>query len=161
MVGFLFYSKGANQMKINWTNRLKNGATLSALIGTLFLLAKQITEIFGVDISQQLEVVSGIIGTILTLLATLGIITNPNTKGVTDAGIDLDLSKPRNEETNPVEFKAKQDDSIPTYDDLEGVKDHTELDEDEAPFKNETKPFGVDWDEDVEEKNVEAIKHEN
>lgn len=92
-------------MKINWTNRLKNGATLSALIGTLFLLAKQITEIFGVDISNQLEVMNGIIGTILTLLAALGIITNPNTKGVSDAGIDLDLSKPRNEETHPVQFK--------------------------------------------------------
>lgn len=98
-------------MKINWSNRLKNGATLSALIGTLFLLAKQITEIFGVDISHQLEVASGIIGTVLTLLAGLGIITNPNTKGVADAGIDLDLSKPRNEETHPVEFKS--DSNIP------------------------------------------------
>lgn len=148
-------------MKINWTNRFKNGATLSALVGTLLLLVKQIIEIFGVDISSQLETVSGILGTILALLAGLGIITNPNTKGVTDAGIDLDLSKPRNEETHPLEFKNKQDINIPTYDGLEGVKDHTELDEDEAPFKNETKPFGVDWDEDVEEKNVEAIKHEN
>lgn len=148
-------------MKINWTNRLKNGATLSALIGTLFLLAKQITEIFGLDISNQLEVASGILGTILTLLAGLGIITNPNTKGVSDAGIDMELIKPRNEETHPVEFKGKQDVSIPTYDGLEGVKDHTELDEDEAPFKNETKPFGVDWDEEVEDKNVEAVKHEN
>ena len=92
-------------MKINWTNRLKNGATLSALVGTLLLLAKQITEIFGIDISQQLETVSGIIGTILTLLAGLGIITNPNTKGVSDAGIDMELIKPRNEETHPVQFK--------------------------------------------------------
>lgn len=148
-------------MKINWTNRLKNGATLSALVGTLLLLAKQITEIFGIDISQQLETVSGIIGTILTLLAGLGIITNPNTKGVSDAGIDMELIKPRNEETHPLEFKNKQDINIPTYDDLEGVKDHTELDEDEAPFKNEAKPFGVDWDEEVEDKNVEVIKHEN
>ena len=78
-------------MKINWINRLKNKATLSALIGTLFLLAKQIAEIFGVDISQQLEAASGIVGTILTLLAGLGIITNPNTKGVSDAGLDLSL----------------------------------------------------------------------
>lgn len=148
-------------MKINWTNRLKNGATLSALVGTLLLLAKQITEIFGIDISQQLETVSGIIGTILTLLAGLGIITNPNTKGVSDAGIDMELINPRNEETHPVQFKDEQEINIPTYDDLEGVKDHTELDEDEAPFKNETKPFGVDWDEEVEDKNVEVIKHEN
>lgn len=93
-------------MKINWKNRLKNGATLSALIGLLFLLAKQVFEIFGVDISSQLEQVSGIVGTILTLLAGLGIITNPNTKGVSDAGIDLNLDKPRNEDTHPVQFKT-------------------------------------------------------
>lgn len=67
-------------MKINWINRLKNKATLSALIGTLFLLAKQISEIFGVDISQQLEAVSGIVGTVLTLLAGLGIISLTRTQ---------------------------------------------------------------------------------
>lgn len=148
-------------MKINWKNRFKNGATLSGLISLLLLLIKQVTEMFGIDLTHQLTQISGVIGTILAILTGLGVITNPNTKGVSDAGIDLDLSKPRNEETHPVEFKGKQDVSIPTYDGLEGVKDHTELDEDEAPFKNETKPFGVDWDEEVEDKNVEAVKHEN
>lgn len=148
-------------MKINWKNRFKNGATLSGLISLLLLLIKQVTEMFGIDLTHQLTQISGVIGTILAILIGLGIITNPNTKGVADADIDLDLSKPRNEETHPVEFKGKQDVSIPTYDGLEGVKDHTELDEDEAPFKNETKPFGVDWDEEVEDKNVEAVKHEN
>ncbi|PNY88065.1 phage holin, partial [Staphylococcus capitis] len=83
----------------NWSNRLKNGAIVSSLVGTVLLLIKQVSEIFGVDLSHQLESVSGILGTILTLLAGLGIITNPNTKGVSDAGIDLDLNAPRNEET--------------------------------------------------------------
>ena len=92
-------------MKINWSNRLKNGAIVSSLVGTVLLLIKQVSEIFGVDLSHQLESVSGIIGTILTLLAGLGIITNPNTKGVSDAGIDMELIKPRNEETHPVQFK--------------------------------------------------------
>ncbi|KDE96560.1 holin [Staphylococcus sp. TE8] len=94
-------------MKINWSNRLKNGAIVSSLVGTVLLLIKQISEIFGVDLSHQLESVSGILGTILTLLAGLGIITNPNTKGVSDAGIDLDLNAPRNEETHPVQFKSE------------------------------------------------------
>ena len=67
----------------------KNGAIVSSLVGTVLLLIKQVSEIFGVDLSHQLESVSGILGTILTLLAGLGIITNPNTKGVSDAGIDL------------------------------------------------------------------------
>ena len=114
-------------MKINWINRLKNKATLSALIGTLFLLAKQIAEIFGVDISQQLESVSGIVGTVLTLLAGLGIITNPNTKGVSDAGLDMQLNKPRNEDTHPVQFKSEN--TVPnaltpkTYDTTEPFSD--------------------------------------
>ena len=73
----------------------------------IILLIKQVSEIFGVDLSHQLESVSGILGTILTLLAGLGIITNPNTKGVSDAGIDLDLNAPRNEETHPVQFKSE------------------------------------------------------
>ncbi|MGE7426487.1 phage holin, partial [Staphylococcus capitis] len=94
-------------MKINWSNRLKNGAIVSSLVGTVLLLIKQVSEIFGVDLSHQLESVSGILGTILTLLAGLGIITNPNTKGVSDAGIDLDLNAPRNEETHPVQFKSE------------------------------------------------------
>ena len=60
-------------MKINWSNRLKNGAIVSSLVGTVLLLIKQVSEIFGVDLSHQLESVSGILGTILTLLAGLGI----------------------------------------------------------------------------------------
>ncbi|UNB45548.1 phage holin [Staphylococcus coagulans] len=102
-------------MKINWTNRLKNGATLSALIGTLFLLVKQVTEIFGIDISNQLQMASGIVGTILTLLAGLGIITNPNTKGVSDAGIDMQLSKPRNQDTHPVVFEKDSNSKNPKF----------------------------------------------
>ena len=92
-------------MKINWKNRFKNGATLSGLISLLLLLIKQVTEMFGIDLSHQLTQISGIIGTILAILAGLGLITNPNTKGLSDAGIDLELSKPRNQDTHPVEFK--------------------------------------------------------
>ena len=83
-------------MKINWKNRFKNGATLSGLISLLLLLIKQVTEMFGVDLSHQLTQISGIIGTILAILTGLGLITNPNTKGLSDAGIDLELNKPRN-----------------------------------------------------------------
>lgn len=93
-------------MKINWKNRFKNGTTLSGLISLLLLLIKQVTEMFGIDLSHQLTQISGIIGTILSILAGLGLITNPNTKGLSDAGIDLELNKPRNQDTHPVEFKT-------------------------------------------------------
>ncbi|WP_243081538.1 phage holin [Staphylococcus capitis] len=123
-------------MKINWTNRLKNGAILSSLIGTLFLLAKQVSEIFGINISHQLESVSGIVGTILTLLAGLGIITNPNTKGVSDAGIDFELNKPRNENTHPVQFKSESGAVKPeNFDTNEPFTDDS--DEEEFEFDND------------------------
>ncbi|WP_226385954.1 phage holin [Staphylococcus sp. Marseille-Q1834] len=95
-------------MKINWKNRFKNGTTLSGLISLLLLLIKQVTEMFGVDLSQQLAQISDVIATILLILAGLGLITNPNTKGLSDAGIDLELNKPRNQDTHPVEFKNSE-----------------------------------------------------
>lgn len=94
-------------MKVNWTTRLKNGTTLTALVGAVLLFAKQVTEAFGIDISSQLETISSILGSIITILVALGVVTNPNTKGFTDAGIDLELNKPRNQETHPVQFKSE------------------------------------------------------
>ncbi|MEB5628911.1 phage holin [Staphylococcus capitis] len=122
-------------MKINWKNRLKNGTTLTAIIGALLLFVKQITEIFGIDISHQLEQVSGIIGTIITLLVGMGVVTNPNTKGVSDAGIDLDLNAPRNEETHPVQFKSESGAVKPEVFDInEPFTDDS--DEEEFEFNN-------------------------
>lgn len=122
-------------MKINWKNRLKNGTTLTAIIGALLLFVKQITEIFGIDISHQLEQVSGIIGTIITLLVGMGVVTNPNTKGVSDAGIDLDLNAPRNEETHPVQFKSESGVVKPeNFDTNEPFTDDS--DEEEFEFDN-------------------------
>lgn len=123
-------------MKINWKNRLKNGTTLTAIIGALLSFVKQITEIFGIDISHQLEQVSGIIGTIITLLVGMGVVTNPNTKGVSDAGIDLDLNAPRNEETHPVQFKSESGAVKPeVFDTNEPFTDDS--DEEEFEFNND------------------------
>lgn len=122
-------------MKINWKNRLKNGTTLTAIIGALLLFVKQITEIFGIDISHQLEQVSGIIGTIITLLVGMGVVTNPNTKGLSDAGIDLELNKPRNENTHPVQFKSESGAVKPeNFDTNEPFTDDS--DEEEFEFDN-------------------------
>ena len=80
-------------LKINWINRFKNGTTLTALVGAVLLFAKQVTEAFGIDISSELETISSILGSIITILVALGIVTNPNTNGVADAGIDHVIKK--------------------------------------------------------------------
>lgn len=132
-------------MKINWKNRFKNGATLSGLISLLLLLIKQVTEMFGIDLSHQLTQISGIIGTILAILAGLGLITNPNTKGLSDAGIDLELSKPRNQDMHPVEFKTNDKKVVvpnaltpKEYDTSEDFTDDTdEVDFDVAEYEDD------------------------
>ena len=126
-------------MKINWKLRFQNKAVLTGLVGAVLLFVKQVTELFGFDLSAQLEQVSGIIGAILTLLAGLGIITDPTSKGVSDSGIAQTYQQPR-DSTNPDEFvewqgvnsdlapdKAEKelitfDTSMPFTDDSDNVK---------------------------------------
>lgn len=122
-------------LKINWINRFKNGTTLTALVGAVLLFAKQVTEAFGIDISSELETISSILGSIITILVALGIVTNPNTKGVADAGIDLELNKPRNQETQPVQFKSESGAVKPeVFDTNEPFTDDS--DEEEFEFDN-------------------------
>ncbi|MCG1299787.1 phage holin [Staphylococcus epidermidis] len=122
-------------MKINWINRFKNGTTLTALVGAVLLFAKQVTEAFGIDISSQLETISSILGSIITILVALGVVTNPNTKGVSDAGIDFELNKPRNENTHPVQFKSESGAVEPeVFDTNEPFTDDS--DEEEFEFDN-------------------------
>ncbi|WP_281197857.1 phage holin [Staphylococcus felis] len=82
-------------MEINWKLRFKNKTILSGLVGAVLLFIKQVTELFGLDISTQLEQVSGLIGIVLTLLAGLGIIVDPTTNGIKDSGIAQTYVKPR------------------------------------------------------------------
>lgn len=82
-------------MSINWKLRLQNKSTLTALIGLFFVLLKQIGDMFGVDFTTQIEQLSGIVGTILTALGILGVITDPTTKGVSDTGIVQTYQQPR------------------------------------------------------------------
>lgn len=77
-------------------------------MGAILLFAKQVTEAFGIDISAQLETISGIICSIITLLVALGVITNPNTKRISDAGINFELNKPRNGIIGGAKFVRKQ-----------------------------------------------------
>lgn len=154
---------------INIKTRLKNGATLTALISILALLGNQIAVLFGVDYSSEIEQLVNIAGTILLVLSSLGIITDPNTKGVSDSGLAKTYNKPRDDkdpeqaayivgteevkESNtedgiktPVEFSKEEDnEDIDPY----------QMDEDETFFKDDSKPYGIDWDEKHEDVNVD------
>ena len=98
---------------MNFILRLKNKATLTALVGAILLFIKQITEAFGVDLSEQIEQVSGLIGAIITFLVGIGVVTDPTTVGVKDSGIVQTYTNPRDENVDPVEYqKTVDDDSV-------------------------------------------------
>ena len=92
---------------MNFILRLKNKATLTALVGAILLFIKQITEAFGVDLSAEIEQVSGLIGAIITFLVGIGVVTDPTTVGVKDSGITKTYAKPRDENIDPVEYQRK------------------------------------------------------
>ncbi|MHD0383332.1 phage holin [Staphylococcus simulans] len=80
---------------MNWKLRIKNKTVLTGIIGALLLFIKQVTELFGLDLSTQLEQLSALAGTIITLLVGLGVIVDPTSKGIKDSGIVQTYTKPR------------------------------------------------------------------
>ena len=116
---------------MNFILRLKNKATLTALVGAILLFIKQITEAFGVDLSEQIEQVSGLIGAIITFLVGVGVVTDPTTVGVKDSGITKTYTKPRDENVDPVEYQREGNTFTPKeYDTREDFSD----DSDEIEF---------------------------
>ena len=116
---------------MNFILRLKNKATLTAIVGAILLFIKQITEAFGVDLSAEIEQVSGLIGAIITFLVGIGVVTDPTTVGVKDSGITKTYAKPRDENVDPVEYQREGNTFTPKeYDTREDFSD----DSDEIEF---------------------------
>ena len=116
---------------MNFILRLKNKATLTAIVGAILLFIKQITEAFGVDLSTEIEQVSGLIGAIITFLVCIGVVTDPTTVGVKDSGITKTYAKPRDENIDPVEYQREGNTFTPKeYDTREDFFD----DSDEIEF---------------------------
>ncbi|WIL68750.1 phage holin [Staphylococcus cohnii] len=92
---------------MNFILRLKNKATLTAIVGAILVFIKQVAEAFGVDLSAQIEQVSGLVGAIIMFLVGIGVVTDPTTVGVKDSGITKTYAKPRDENENPVEYQRE------------------------------------------------------
>lgn len=86
-------------MAINWKVRVKNKAFWVALIPALLLLVQQVCAVFGValDFGELQTQLVAIVGTVFTLLAILGIVTDPTTAGVGDSQQALGYDEPRKE----------------------------------------------------------------
>ena len=84
-------------MKINWIVRIKNKNFWLTFIPTLLLLIQAVAAVFGFtlelgDLGNKLLTV---VDLAFVLLAVLGIVTDPTTKGVSDSTLALTYDKPK------------------------------------------------------------------
>lgn len=84
-------------MGINWKVRLKNKTFWLAIIPAVLLLVQQIVGLFGVviDFTPLQNQLVTIIGTVFSILAILGIIVDPTTKGISDSKQVLIYTEPK------------------------------------------------------------------
>lgn len=80
---------------INWKVRLKHKPYLVSLISLILVLANQIANLLGYDITVINEQITEISETILTILVVLGVIIDPTTKGIADSERALTYKKPK------------------------------------------------------------------
>ena len=82
---------------INWKVRIKNKAFWVAIIPAVLLLAQQICALFGVELNVAGigEQLIGIAGTVFAILALLGVVTDPTTKGIGDSEQAMGYDEPK------------------------------------------------------------------
>lgn len=82
-------------MKLNWKLRFKNKATLIALIGSIITLVYQILGIFGVVPGISEEVVINLVGIVINILVSIGVVVDPTTAGFTDSDQAMTYTDPK------------------------------------------------------------------
>lgn len=84
-------------MNINWTVRIKNKTFWIALIPAVLLLIQVIAAVFGytLDLGYMGNNLLEVVNALFAVLAILGIVTDPTTKGVSDSANALTYTEPK------------------------------------------------------------------
>lgn len=82
---------------INWTVRIKNKTFWLSLIPAVLLLIQVVAAVFGytLDLGQLGDKLLAVVNALFAVLAILGIVTDPTTKGVSDSAQALTYDKPK------------------------------------------------------------------
>lgn len=81
-------------MNINWKLRLMNKATITALLACIVTFVYQVLSILGITPAIAESQVTEVVGLILNIIAALGILVDPTTKGLSDSEKALGYTKP-------------------------------------------------------------------
>ena len=82
---------------VNWKVRAKNKMFWLAMIPALFMLVQQVLAIFGVDVdiaTLQVQLMD-VVETVFMILAIMGIVADPTTKGVGDSDQAKEYTQPK------------------------------------------------------------------
>lgn len=84
-------------MKINWSLRLKNKTTLTAIIVAVIALVYQVLGLCGIVPGISEIQITEVAGMAINLLCLLGIVVDPTTSGVSDSNQAMEYSTPKKE----------------------------------------------------------------
>lgn len=84
-------------MKINWKVRIKNKNFWLAIIPAVLLIIQPVLTLLGVtiDLGEIGNALIAIVDSVFVVLALLGIVTDPTTKGIADSTQAMTYEKPK------------------------------------------------------------------
>ena len=87
-------------LKINWIARIKNKSFWLALVPAVLLLVQTVAAVFGftLDFGELGNQLLAVVNAVFAVLAILGVVTDPTTKGFGDSKQALTYDKPKEEE---------------------------------------------------------------
>lgn len=82
---------------INWKVRIKNKAFWVAIIPAVLLLVQVVAAVFGftIDLGDMGNKLLDVVNAAFTVLAILGVVTDPTTKGISDSANALTYTEPK------------------------------------------------------------------
>jgi phi LC3 family holin len=86
-------------MNINWIVRLKNKTFWLSLIPAVLLLIQVVAAVFGytLDLGDLGNKLLAVVNAVFAVLAILGVVTDPTTKGVSDSTQAMTYEEPKGE----------------------------------------------------------------
>lgn len=84
-------------MKINWKVRIKNKNFWLSIIPAVLLIIQPVLTLFGVtiDLGEIGNALLAIVDSVFVVLALLGVVTDPTTKGIGDSVQAMTYEKPK------------------------------------------------------------------
>lgn len=82
---------------INWTVRFKNKTFWLALIPAVLLFIQAVAKVFGfeLDFGELGNNLTAVVNTVFALLAVLGVVVDPTTKGTSDSEQAMTYGEPK------------------------------------------------------------------